>query len=158
MKYHSLDLCTFHVSELYCGLPVEAVQEVMTARKMTPVPRSRAEIRGLVNLRGEVVVAVDLRRRLGLPPQIEREPMQIIVHAAAGQLVSLLVDRIDEIVHVPEERLESVPGTVDTSLRRFVDAVCRLDEALLLQLNLTSLMIEHALVKTAALEEGHRGD
>ena len=90
--------CTFWVADLYFGVAVDEVQEVLRHQPMTPVPRADEAVTGLINLRGQIVTAVDLRVRLGLPPRpAEQVPMNVIVRSR-GEVVSLLVDDIGDVI------------------------------------------------------------
>ena len=76
---------TFYVGGLFCGIDAVQVQELTTRREMTPVPLAPAEIEGLINLRGESVTAIDLRRRLALVPRpAEQPPMNVVIRAEGG--------------------------------------------------------------------------
>ena len=91
------NFCTFHVGQLYLGVEVLQVQEVLKAQQMTPVPLSDDTVRGLMNLRGQIVTAFDLRRRLGLGDRTDGIPaMNVVVRTPEGP-VSLLVDEIGDV-------------------------------------------------------------
>jgi purine-binding chemotaxis protein CheW len=110
----SRQLCTFHVGELYLGIDVMDVQEVIRYQEMTSVPLAPQVVSGLINLRGEIVTALDLRRQLGLPdrPAEAEPPMNVVVRDGRDEAVSLLVDDIDEVVQTDEADFEPVPATV----------------------------------------------
>src|SRR3954447_7509100 len=89
---------TFFVTDLFFGVDVLNVQEVLRFQPMTPVPQAPGVIEGLINLRGQIVTAVDMRRRLQLPPRDEeKSPMNIVVRTTDGA-VSLLVDEIGDVL------------------------------------------------------------
>src|SRR4051794_10190615 len=90
----SAQFSTFSLAGLLLGVEVLQVQEVIRYQEMTRVPLAPAEVRGLINLRGQIVTAIDLRRRLGLPDRAEHEqPMNVVVRTSDG-VISLLVDEI----------------------------------------------------------------
>ena len=92
--------CTFFISDLYFGIDVRRVQEVMRAQEVTPVPQAPPVIAGLINLRGQIVPAVHMRRRLGLPDRdTEVQPMNMVVRTEEGA-ASLLVDEIGDVLDV----------------------------------------------------------
>jgi purine-binding chemotaxis protein CheW len=127
-------LCTFMVDDLLFGVEVTQVQEVLRAQPMTRVPLSPKMISGLINLRGQIVTAVDLRACLGLATRIDGEPpMNVVIRGSDGG-VSLLVDSIGDVLEVPEEAFERPPSTMKPTLGRMVDAVCKLPGRLLLVL------------------------
>lgn len=126
---------TFHVGGLFCGIKAVQVQELTTRREMTPVPLAPAEIEGLINLRGEIVTAIDLRRRLALAPRpTEQPPMNVVIRAEGGP-VSLLVDEIGDVMEISEDTLEPPPETVRGVARELVRGVCQLPGCLLLVLD-----------------------
>ena len=95
-----MNLMTFHVDGHLFGVEVAAVQEVVRYQPMTRVPLAPPALSGLINLRGQIIPAVDLRRRLGFPDRPAGElPMDVIVRTGDG-MVSLLVDRIGDVVEV----------------------------------------------------------
>lgn len=126
---------TFFVDGLFFGVEVLKVQEVIRYQQMTHVPLAPAEIQGLINLRGQIVTALDLRRRLTLAPRpTEALPMNVVVRTDDGA-VSLLVDEIGDVVEVSEEQFERPPETIDGVARDVIRGVYKLRERLLLILD-----------------------
>jgi purine-binding chemotaxis protein CheW len=127
-------LSTFSVAGHLFGVEVTVVQEVIRYQPMTRVPLAPAALAGLINLRGQVITAVDLRR-LGFPDRAADElAMDVIVRTRNG-LVSLLVDRIGDVVEVAEEAFEEPPETVQGTIRELIRGAYKLDRALLLSLD-----------------------
>jgi purine-binding chemotaxis protein CheW len=127
--------CTFFLDDLYFGVEVERVQEVIRYQEMTPVPLASRMIAGLINLRGQIVTAIDLRKRLGIPDQCgSKQPMNVIVREGEG-VVSLLVDEIGEVIAVDASAFENPPETLRRPARNLVQGAYKLDEQLLLVLN-----------------------
>ncbi|MEP7364680.1 MAG: chemotaxis protein CheW [Acidobacteriota bacterium] len=125
---------TFHVSDLFFGVEVVKVQEVLCAQQMTRVPLAPEVIRGLINLRGQIVTAVDMRRRLQLPPAPDgREPMNVVLRAEEGA-VSLLVDDIGDVLEVPAADFEVPPPNLSPPQRHLIQGVYKLEDRLLLVL------------------------
>lgn len=127
---------TFAVDgELY-GVPARDVREVLRAQTITRVPLAAPEVAGLVNVRGDVVLAVDLRHRLGLPPQdADVVPMMVVTHVA-GDAVALLVDDIGDVVDVDPGQYVPSPESLDAELRALVPGTYTLPEHLVLALAL----------------------
>lgn len=126
---------TFHLDGLFLGVEVQKVQEVIRYQPMTPVPLAPAMVQGLINLRGQIVTAVDLRRRLSLPPRAgDRRPMNVVVRSDDGA-VSLLVDEIGDVVEVNDDTCERPPETLPESARELITGVCKLRDRLLLILD-----------------------
>src|SRR5262249_16078412 len=127
--------CTFYIDGHYFGLDVLKVQEVIRSQHMTPVPLAPAAVRGLINLRGQIVTAVDLRERLKLAPrQSDQEPVNVVVRTDDGA-VSLLVDEIGDVLEMPESLFERPPETMDPAARELVLGAYKLPERLLLILD-----------------------
>jgi purine-binding chemotaxis protein CheW len=126
---------TFFVDGLFFGVEVLKVQEVIRYQEMTHVPLAPPEIQGLINLRGQIVTALDLRRRLTLAarPQ-DALPMNVVVRTDDGA-VSLLVDEIGDVVEVSEEQFEQPPETIAGVARELIRGVYKLRERLLLILD-----------------------
>lgn len=134
MSLPLLQLCTFKVGDITFGLEVTRVQEVLRYQEMTPVPLAPPHIRGLLNLRGQIVMAVDLRSLIQLPPQVEGAlPMNVVIEGDEGSL-SLLVDTIGDVIEVDKDAFEAVPSTMKPAQRKLVSAICKLPGALLLLL------------------------
>jgi purine-binding chemotaxis protein CheW len=126
---------TFFVDGLLFGVEVLRVQEVLRYQEMTPVPRAENVIEGLINLRGQIVTAIDVRRRLGLGPRnSDRTPMNMVVRSDDGA-VSLLVDEIGDVLDVEASAFEAVPDNVSTGIRDLTTGVYKLKERLLLILD-----------------------
>lgn len=126
---------TFCIDNLFFGIEVLRVQEVLRYLEMTSVPLAPDVIEGLINLRGQIVTAVDMRRRLGLPKRKEGEtPMNMVVRSEEGA-VSLLVDEIGDVLQVPTDSYEPPPDNVPREQREIIDGVYKLDGKLLLVLN-----------------------
>jgi purine-binding chemotaxis protein CheW len=128
-------LSTFSVNGHLFGVEVAVVQEVIRYQPMTRVPLAPAALAGLINLRGQVITAVDLRRRLGFPERAAGElAMDVIVRTSDG-LVSLLVDRIGDVVEVGQDAFEEPPETLGGIARELIRGAYKLDHALLLSLD-----------------------
>lgn len=138
---------TFVVDRLLFGVEVEKVQEVIRYQQMTRVPLAPAVVKGLINLRGQIVTAIDLRRRLGLRDRAAADlPMNVVVRHDDGA-VSLLVDEIGDVLEVEEESFELPPGTLSGEARELIRGVYKLKDTLLIALDTDKIL---NLVTTAA--------
>ena len=127
--------CTFFLKDQFCGVPVEQVQEVIRYQEMTRVPLVPQVIRGLINLRGQIVMAVDLRRRFGMEDRPDSQlPMNVVVRTEDGA-VSFLVDEIGDVLEADEDNLERPPETLQGAARELVLGVYKLPERLMLVLD-----------------------
>lgn len=127
--------CTFRLDRLLFGVPVLQVQEVIRPQQMTRVPLAPPAVRGLINLRGQIVTAVDLRQRLELPaPKREVDAMNVVIRTADGA-VSFLVDEVGEVVEVADDDRETPPETLRGAARELTQGVFKLRHELLLVLD-----------------------
>ena len=125
---------TFYLEDHFLGVEVDTVQEVFKAKHMTAVPLAPETISGLINLRGHIIMTIDLRKRLGFNPRLpEEKPMSIVVRTSEG-LVNMLVDRIGDVIHVLPELFESPPSTLDPQISKTLEGVYKLEDKLLLVL------------------------
>ncbi|MFA6297785.1 MAG: chemotaxis protein CheW [Nocardioides sp.] len=124
--------CTFWVDGLFLGVPVEQVQEVLRYQRMTAVPRAPHAVHGLINLRGQIVTALDLRCRLGLPPRPEEElPANVIVRSR-GEVVSLLVDAVGDVIDTADAELQPTPANLPPGIQDVLRGVMPLAGSILL--------------------------
>lgn len=127
--------CTFFLNGLFFGVEVLKVQEIIRYQQMTSVPLASRTIQGLINLRGQIVTAVDLRRRLELPVRTgDTLPTNVVVRTEDGA-VSLLVDEIGDVVEIEDDIYERPPETLKGVARELVTGVYKLKERLLLILD-----------------------
>jgi purine-binding chemotaxis protein CheW len=127
--------CTFYVAGYYFGLDVLKVQEIIRYQEMTRVPLAPPVVRGLINLRGQIVTAIDLRRRLELDDRpADQLPLNVVVHTDDGA-VSLLVDEIGDVLEVSEKLFERPPETLKGTARELIRGAYKLPDRLLLILD-----------------------
>jgi purine-binding chemotaxis protein CheW len=127
----SLQFCTFYLDKLLFGVELKGVQEVMRSLEMTKVPLAPEVVSGLINLRGQIVTAIDLRRRLELQPRTNGQlSMNVVVRSDDGA-VSLLVDEIGDVVDVEEDTFEPPPETMRRSVRTMILGVHKLNNRLM---------------------------
>lgn len=127
----TLQYCTFYLDRLLFGVELKGVQEVMRNLEMTQVPLAPQVVSGLINLRGQIVTAVDLRQRLELSARPSSAlPMNVVVRSEDGA-VSFLVDEIGDVVEVEEGTFEPAPEMVRASVRSMILGVHKLQERLM---------------------------
>ena len=123
--------CTFYLDKLLFGVELCGVQEVIRSLEMTKVPLAPGVVSGLINLRGQIVTAVDLRRRLELAPApAGTHAMNVVVRSEDGA-VSLLVDEIGDVVEVEQSSFEAPPETLRGSVRSVILGVHKLKDRLM---------------------------
>jgi purine-binding chemotaxis protein CheW len=127
--------CTFYLEKLMFGVELEKVQEVIRYLEITQIPLAPRIVSGLMNLRGQIITGIDLRRRLELPDRAEEiNPMNVVIRSADGA-VSLLVDDIGDVVEVTEESFERPPETLQGKVREMILGVHKLEKQLMHVLN-----------------------
>ncbi|HUB79361.1 MAG TPA: chemotaxis protein CheW [Bryobacteraceae bacterium] len=131
----AMQYATFVVEDLFFGIDVLRVQEVLRYQEMTRIPLAPTVAEGLINLRGQIVTALDMRRRLGLEPRSsERLPMNLVVRTEEGP-VSLLVDEIGDVLQLDQADFEAAPDNLSQAARELVQGVYKLKDRLLLVLD-----------------------
>ncbi len=135
-----LQLCTFLVDGKLLGMELEKVQEVLNYQEMTPVPLAPSVVAGLINLRGSIVTAIDLRRRLALEERpAEMRPTNVVLREEIGS-VALLADAIGDVVAVSQDSFEPRPETLEGVARHLIKGAYKLQNRLLLVLDTEALL------------------
>ncbi|MEX1147434.1 MAG: chemotaxis protein CheW [Sphingomonadales bacterium] len=134
------DYVTISLNNQLLGIPVLSVHDVLSAQKITPVPRAPAAIAGVLNLRGRIVTAIDLRTRLHLPPRADGERSMSVVVEHRGESYSLLIDAVGEVLSLPVGQMERNPVTLDTCWQDVSAGIYRLDGELLVILDVGRLL------------------
>lgn len=131
---------TFRVNEQWLGVPVSIVQEVLLAQRLAVVPLAPAEVAGFLNLRGQIVTAVDLRTRLDIDGESSIETAMNVVVRHEDELFSLLVDEVGDVLAVERDRIETVPPTLDACWRTVSVGIVRREMDLLVVLDVGALL------------------
>jgi purine-binding chemotaxis protein CheW len=124
-------ICIVEVDDASFGIDVCRIRELIRSLPVSPVPLADPVVAGLLNLRGQIVIALDLRQRLCRAPRTEGTPMHVVVQTQAG-MFSLLVDRIGDVIDVDEGQLTRVPDAMPHEVRAIVTATLKLPDRLLL--------------------------
>jgi len=122
------------------GLPISRVQDVFVLERLTRVPLASAEIAGMLNLRGRIVTAIDMRRRLGLPPRDDGRPRMAVGIERRAESYGLLIDEIGEVLKLSLGSREENPVNLDARLARMSAGVHRLDGSLLVVLDVDRVL------------------
>jgi purine-binding chemotaxis protein CheW len=146
----SRQFCTLHLAGHLFGVPVRRVQEVISYQSMTRVPLANPVIGGLINLRGQIVTAIDLRKRLEFGALDEgRRSMNVVVQTPGG-VVSLLVDAIGDVVEVEDAIYEAPPETLTGVAKDLILGVYKFEDRLLLELDIDRAVTVHSGVEVSA--------
>lgn len=137
---NAVQFCTFYVEDLFFGIEVEKVQEIIKAQPITRVPKAAYVIRGLMNLRGKIVTAIDLRRRMRLSEQEHPETSMNVVVNHDDDCVSMLVDRVGDVLTVGLDLFEPPPETMAFAARELIRGAYKLDHQLMLVLHIDRVL------------------
>jgi purine-binding chemotaxis protein CheW len=136
----TLDYVTMTIADQLFGIPVLQVQDVLGHQRITRIPLAPSEVAGSLNLRGRIVTAVDVRLRLGLPPRERSDRDMSIVVDHRGELYSLMVDQVGEVMSVSAQSFERNPATLDPVWREVSAGIYRLQDRLLVVLDVARLL------------------
>ena len=134
------DYVTMTVNGQLFGIPVLTVQDVWARQRMTHIPLAPLEVSGALNLRGRIVTAVEVRSCLGLPEQAEGATCMSVVVEHRGELYSLIVDAVGEVLSLTTDTYEANPATLDDRLKELSNGIYRLDGTLLVVLDVARLL------------------
>jgi purine-binding chemotaxis protein CheW len=136
----TIDYVTFTIGDQLFGLPILQVQDVFQLNRLTVVPLAPPECAGVLNLRGRIVTAIDLRVRLGLPPnRQDKSPMAVGIDYG-GEAFGLLIDKVGEVLKVSKSSFESNPVNLDPRWVKASSGVHRLDGKLMIVLNVDEVL------------------
>lgn len=136
----SQDFVTMTIADQLFGIPVLTVQDVLGSQRITRIPLAPPEVAGALNLRGRIVTAMDVRRRLDLPSREAGKSGMSVVVDHNGELYSLIVDSVGEVLSLPNEAFERNPATLDPKWREVSAGIYRLDGKLLVVLEVSRLL------------------
>jgi purine-binding chemotaxis protein CheW len=128
------------IADQLCGVPVMGVRDILAEQPITRIPLAAAEIAGSLNLRGRIVTAIDLRERLNLPPAAAGTARMSVVAEQNGELYALLVDQVSEVLRLPDNAFEANPPTLPAVWAEHSTGVYRLDDRLLVVLDVARLL------------------
>lgn len=135
--------CTFWVNGYMFGVDVLDVREIVEYQRSTKVPLSNTTIDGLINLRGEIVTSIDLRKRF---PQAkskpQNDPMSIVVFTKEGP-ISLVVDEVGDVIDTDSKRIENTQETLHSDVRKLISGVYKMDSQLMLVLDVHAAVDIH---------------
>jgi len=131
---------TVTIGDQLFGLPIARVQDVFKPERLTPVPLAPPEVAGLINLRGRVVTTIDMRCHLGLPPKANGRAAMAIGIEFKSESLGLLIDKIGEVLKLPDSSREAPPVNLEPQLARMAASVHRLDGQLMVVLDVDRVL------------------
>ena len=133
-------LTTFNIGDACCGINILNVQEINKLIQVTPVPLAPEYVKGILNLRGQIITVIDVGKRLGLPSQCETKHQRNIVVRCKNEVIGLLVDSIGDVFRTERKNIEKPPANVVGLQGQFFEGVLKTDNQLITILNLTALL------------------
>ena len=131
--------CTFYLNNTQFGIPIHQVQEIVRHQNPTRIPLAESDICGLVNLRGQIITVIDLKRRLGIHTPTTEQPLDSVqynvVICASDDVISLQIDQLDDILELSDDDFEPAPATLQATLRQFLLGAYKLANGFLLVLD-----------------------
>ncbi|KAM3090421.1 chemotaxis protein CheW [Phormidesmis sp. 146-12] len=131
--------CTFYLNNIHFGIPIDQVQEIIRHQIPVRVPLAESDVCGLINLRGQIITVVNLKRRLDMPIETTEQPLDAaqynVVICANEDVVSLEIDQLDDILDLSEDDFEPPPATLQGTLRPFLQGAYKLANGFLLVLD-----------------------
>jgi purine-binding chemotaxis protein CheW len=142
-------LVVFEVADESFGIDINAVQEIIRLQQITEVPRAPMHVKGVINLRGKVIPVVDLREKLGFMQGEETKSSRIVVVDITGTTVGMIVDAVTEVLRIGSEQIEE-PSSIIESYEQYLRGIGKIDNRLILLLDLVKVLPEAASLDTAA--------
>ncbi|MCC6598493.1 MAG: chemotaxis protein CheW [Alphaproteobacteria bacterium] len=141
MHGQSRDFLTIIIAEQRFGIPILQVQDVLSQQRVTRVPLAPPEVAGSLNLRGRIVTAIDVRRRLGMEPRNRDSTREMsVVVEYDNELYSLIIDKVGDVLTLQDDNFENTPGALDPAWRDISSGVYRLDGELLIILDVPKFL------------------
>ncbi|MBW4527277.1 MAG: chemotaxis protein CheW [Phormidium tanganyikae FI6-MK23] len=136
--------CTFYLNRIYFGIPIQQVQEIVRHQTPTRVPLAESDVCGLINLRGQIITVINLKRRLDMlielsEPSFESAQYNVVIRAGEN-VISLQIDQLDDILELSDDDFEPPPATLQGTLRSFLQGAYKLANGFLLVLDPAKLL------------------
>lgn len=135
----SNEYLTVSIADQRFGIPVLQVQDVLREQKVTRIPLASPEVAGSLNLRGRIVTAIDVRKRLGLPKNDNGSSMSVVVEQD-NELFSLVIDKVGDVINLRNSSFEKNPGTLDQTWRDISTGIFQLESELLIIMDVSKLL------------------
>ena len=142
-------LVVFEVAKESFGVDINAVQEIIRMQQITDVPKAPMHVKGVINLRGRVIPVIDLRDRFGFPAAEETKSTRIVVVDVAGSTVGMIVDAVSEVLRIEHGQIQP-PSSLIESYEKYLKGIGRLEERLILLLDLEMLIPEATQLRAVA--------
>ncbi len=135
-----VELATFYLGDACCGINILSVQEINKLTEVTPVPLAPEYVKGVLNIRGNIISLIDAGKRLGISSELEKKKQMNIIVLFENESIGLLIDRIGEVVRAEKENIEEPPANVGVIQRKYIEGVLKTEKELICVLNLNNLL------------------
>jgi purine-binding chemotaxis protein CheW len=149
-----LQLVSFNIGGEEFGVDILQVQEIIRMLEVTRVPNAPEYVDGVINLRGRVIPIIDLRRRFGMPRKDHDKNTRIVVVELMGQVVGFVVDAVSEVLRIPRSVTEPPPSFVGGVREEYITAVGKLEDRLLILLDLEKVLLDSEKKEVASIVRG----
>ena len=139
-ELQEIQVACLRMGEGLYAVDIMRIKEIIRLPKLAPLPRALPFVEGVINLRGQVIPVVDLRKRFGLPPLDDREGSRLLILSVAGQPLGLIVDEVTEMITVPLRELKPPPRGVRMVGREYMVGLCLVQEVPVMLLNIDALL------------------
>lgn len=150
-----IQLIVFHLGDEEFGADIDQVREIIKVGLITPIPDSPDFIKGVTNVRGEIAVVIDLKRRFFLRTK-ETEEKHIVMREQENNLFGLMVDEVSEVLRIPQTEIKTTPELVTRIDRIYISGVLTLENRLIMILDLQKVLSEAELAKLSEIRLRHR--
>lgn len=134
------EFLTIHIGTQIFAIPVLQVQDVLRQQVVTRVPLAPPEVAGALNLRGRIVTAINVRCRLGMPDMEDGSKTMSVVVEHESELYSLIIDKVGDVLSLPNKGFEAVPATMDPVWREIATGIFRLENQLMVVISVPQLL------------------
>ncbi len=146
-KDQSMQMISFAVGGEEFGVDIQTVKEVIRIGEITPLPRAPAFLKGVINLRGDVIPIIDLRERFGLASEAYSEMTRVIVTEIGEKSVGMVVDRVSHVIRVAQSQIEAAPPWLGGLTGEYVRGVARVEKRLIVLLNMDTILTTDEMIE-----------
>jgi purine-binding chemotaxis protein CheW len=144
-----MQMISFNVGEQEYGVDIHSVKEVIRQGEITPLPRAPSFLKGVINLRGDVIPIIDLRERFALEAGSYSEASRVIVVEIGEKSVGMVVDSVSHVIRVPEDHIEAAPTWLGGTSGEYVRGVARVEKRLVVLLNIDAILTTDEILEIA---------
>jgi purine-binding chemotaxis protein CheW len=149
----TLQFVSFRLGREEFGVDILKVQEIVPLQPIARLPQTLESIAGVINLRGNVVPVIHLRKKLGLDEYENNDKVRIIVFMIGGKFIGMLVDRVDRVLRLAGSQIEKTPEIGATRIQEYVTGIGKTDSGLIILLNIEKILTDEEIISLEDLEQ-----